>query len=125
VGVPKYMNKILTSFARRLRRDQTEAEKKIWKYLRSKKINSLKFRRQQPIGRYIVDFVCFEIKLIVELDGSQHIENNDRDSERDSWLRSQGFKVLRLWDNEVMNNVDGVLELIFDCCSNHPRMKLP
>jgi very-short-patch-repair endonuclease len=119
------MSEKLIGFARQLRRNQTDAEKKIWRHLRSKQLNSLNFRRQQPVGSYILDFVCFEIKLVVELDGSQHIEFMDKDVERDNWLRTQGFTVLRFWNNEVMGNLAGVLEVIHNFCVNHPPLTPP
>ncbi|OHD71249.1 MAG: DNA (cytosine-5-)-methyltransferase [Spirochaetes bacterium RBG_16_49_21] len=115
----------LVYFARQLRKNQTEAEKKLWKYLKSKQVKGLKFRRQEPIGSYIVDFACFENKLVIELDGSQHIEDKENDIERDDWLKSQGFAVIRFWNNEVMNNIDGVLAVIFYFCSNHPPLTPP
>ena len=119
------MSEKLICFARQLRRNQTDAEKRIWKHLRSKQLNSLKFRRQQPVGPYIIDFVCFDVKLIVELDGSQHIELKEKDVERDNWLRSQGFTVLRFWNNEEMGNITGVLEVIYNFCENHPPLTPP
>ncbi|MFH0934278.1 MAG: DUF559 domain-containing protein [Pseudomonadota bacterium] len=72
----------------------------------------LKFKRQKPIGRYIVDFVCMELKLIIEVDGGQHAEQEKYDGVRDDWLRGEGYTVLRLWNNDVMQNTDGVLEKI-------------
>ena len=119
------MSDSLVYFARQLRKNQTEAEKKLWKYLKSKQVKGLKFRRQEPIGSYIVDFVCFENKLVIELDGSQHIEDKENDIERDDWLKSQGFAVIRFWNNEVMNNIDGVLAVIFYFCSNLPHLTSP
>ncbi|MBN1532370.1 MAG: DUF559 domain-containing protein [Spirochaetes bacterium] len=110
----------MTGLAHHLRRNQTEAEKKLWRLLRSKQLGSLKIRRQQPIGTYIVDFVCFEVKLVVELDGSQHIEEKDKDSIRDDWLRSQGFIVLRFWNNDVMKNVESVIGIILKYCQKNP-----
>jgi very-short-patch-repair endonuclease len=98
--------------ARALRHDPTEAEKLLWSQLRYWQIEGAKFRRQQPIGQYIVDFVCFERKVVIELDGGQHAEQINYDSERDSWLRSQGFFVLRFWNNEVLLNLSGVKETI-------------
>ena len=85
----------------------------------------LKFRRQSCIGRYIVDFVCFEIKLIIELDGSQHMQNKIYDNERDIWLASQGFKILRFWNSDLNTNRDGVLETIRSCCESHPPLTPP
>ena len=111
-------------FARDLRKNQTDAERKLWKHLRSKQIDSLKFRRQQPIGNYIVDFVCFEKKLVIELDGSQHIDNSN-DIGRDNWLKSQGFHVMRFWNNDVLKNIEGVLLSIMNYCSEHPPLAPP
>lgn len=80
--------------------------------MRSKQLRKLKFRRQQPIGRYIVDFVCFEQLIVIEVDGGQHAENN-KDKTRDKWLNDQGFKVLRFWNNDVLENIEGVLESLY------------
>ena len=98
--------------ARKLRRNFTDAEMKLWKQLRNRLIGRQKFRRQQPLGKYIVDFVCFEKRLIVEVDGGQHSERAAYDSERTAWLESQGFRVLRFWNNEVLRDVEIVLDLI-------------
>ncbi len=116
------MKKDIVNFSRQLRRNQTDVEKLLWKHLRSRQLMGLKFRRQQPIGNYIVDFVCFENKLIIELDGSQHIDDKDKDNERDGWLNSQGFTVIRYWNNDVMNNIDGVLEHLVEVCATHPPL---
>jgi very-short-patch-repair endonuclease len=91
--------------AKHLRHDMTEAETKLWQALRGKKFDGYKFRRQVAIGIYIVDFVCFAQKLIVEVDGSQH-ESSTHDEKRDAWLDSQGFRVLRLWNNDVLQSLD-------------------
>jgi len=114
----------LINFARKLRINQTDAEKIIWKHLKAKQINYLKFRRQQPIGPYIVDFICFKVRLIIELDGSQHIDDREIDIERDNWLKSQGFTVLRFWNSEVMKNINGVLNVVNDFCCNHPPLTI-
>ncbi|OGT17891.1 MAG: DNA (cytosine-5-)-methyltransferase [Gallionellales bacterium RIFOXYB12_FULL_54_9] len=98
--------------AKALRHNQTDAEQKLWYRLRAHRFMGRKFKRQKPIGRYVVDFVCLEEKLVIELDGSQHFENIDYDKERDSWLRNHGYTVLRFWDNEMLNEMDGVLERI-------------
>jgi len=95
--------------AKKLRKSLTEAERLLWSYLRNRQLG-VKFRRQEPIGRYIVDFVCFEKKLVVEVDGGQH--GGSYDDERDRWLNMQGFRVLRFWNNEVLKNIEGVLEVI-------------
>jgi very-short-patch-repair endonuclease len=91
--------------AKHLRHDMTEAETKLWQALRGKKFEGYKFRRQVAIGIYIVDFVCFAQRLIVEVDGSQH-EDSTHDEKRDAWLESQGFHVLRLWNNDVLQSLD-------------------
>jgi very-short-patch-repair endonuclease len=100
----------LLSHARDLRRNLTDAETLLWKELR-RRILGAKFRRQVPIGSYIVDFACLPRKLLIEVDGGQHLESAT-DTERDRWLRSQGFRVLRFWNNEVFQNLQGVLETI-------------
>ncbi|RVT40770.1 endonuclease domain-containing protein [Sphingobium algorifonticola] len=94
-----------------MRSNPTEAERKLWMLLRGKRLGGFKFKRQQPITPYIIDFVCFEYRLIVEVDGSQHADNA-YDTKRDDWLKSQGFKILRLWNNDIMNDEEGVLAAI-------------
>lgn len=98
--------------AKTLRTNQTDAEQRIWYHLRANRFMDLKFKRQKPLGRYIVDFVCMEQQLIIELDGGQHAEQTEYDQHRDTWLRSQGYTVLRFWNNEVMQQLEGVLEQI-------------
>jgi very-short-patch-repair endonuclease len=98
--------------ARELRKNMTDAERTLWRHLRLRQFAGYKFRRQQPIGKYIVDFVCFERKLIIELNGSQHAEEVAYDLERSAWLEEQGFRILRFWDNQVFNETDGVKEII-------------
>ena len=102
------MNKL--DFARQLRVSQTDAENRLWLHLRARRLGGLKFRRQQPVGAYVVDFFCAERKLIVELDGGQHQDQADYDETRDAWLKSEGYAVLRYWNNEIMENLEGVLE---------------
>lgn len=101
-----------TDRAKELRKNMTDAEKTLWYFLRAKRFENLKFRRQQPIGDYIVDFVCFQQDLIVEVDGSQHLDNEDYDQERTNWLESEGFQVIRFWNNDVLNKTEQVLEKI-------------
>jgi very-short-patch-repair endonuclease len=109
-------------FARLLRRNMTDVERKLWKCLRSRQFEHLKFRRQYPIGNYIVDFICVEKNLIVELDGGQHCENK-KDAMRDAWLKSQGYRLLRFWNNEVLENLEGVLQTILQAATNpHPNL---
>jgi very-short-patch-repair endonuclease len=100
-----------TNVSRRLRRNATFAEQRLCYRLRSRSLYGMKFVRQQPVGPYIADFVCREHRLIVEVDGGQHAEN-ERDVIRDEWLRDHGYRVLRLWNNDVLQNTDGVLETI-------------
>ncbi len=99
--------------AKHLRLNMTDAETKLWQQLRAKRFENYKFRRQVPIGRYIVDFVCYAKRLIVEVDGSQH-EGSEHDVARDKWLEGEGFRVLRLWNNGVLQNMDGALLTILD-----------
>ena len=100
------------TLAKNLRRRSTDAERLLWRHLRGKQLSGYKFRRQEPLANYIVDFVCFSKKLIIEVDGGQHAIEADKDLERDNWLREQDFKVLRFWNNEVLANIKGVIETI-------------
>jgi very-short-patch-repair endonuclease len=111
LGHTRGANVFRTSRARRLRRDPTDAERKLWNRIRSRSINGCKFVRQEPIGPYFVDFVCRERRLVIEVDGGQHNEN-ERDAVRDRWLADHRYRVLRFWNNEVLSNMDGVLEMI-------------
>ena len=99
------------SHAKEMRRAPTDAERQLWSRLRAKRLNGWKFRRQQPIGPYIADFACLDARLIVEVDGSQHADSA-RDAARDDWLGAQGFRIMRFWNNEVLENEDGVLVTI-------------
>lgn len=99
--------------AKRMRREPTETEAKLWSMLRGQRLAGMKFKRQEQVGDYIVDFVCFGSRLIVEADGSQHAENA-ADTARDSWLQAQGFRVLRFWNNDILGNPDGVARVILD-----------
>ena len=111
--------------ARRLRRNPTDVERLLWQRLRLWQVDDYKFRRQQPLGKYIVDFVCLQKRLVVELDGGQHADETDYDAERDTWLRHQGFRVLRFWNNDVLKNIDGVMELIVKSLQDTPTSILP
>jgi len=99
--------------ARHLRNLQTDAEQLLWQRLRNSQLVDSKFRRQHVIGRYIVDFVCLEKKLVIEIDGSQHIEQQLYDSQRTRYLVSKGFEVIRFWNNEVLQELDNVLDVIY------------
>ena len=100
-----------TTYARRLRQNETEEEYHLWSDLRARRLNDLKFARQIPLGPYIVDFLCREKKLVVEIDGFQHAENSD-DERRTLWLNSQGYSVLRFWNPEISERREAVLETI-------------
>ena len=102
----------MLSKAKTLRTNQTTAEQRLWYHLRAHRFMGYKFKRQKPIGRYIVDFICMEHRLIIEIDGGQHAERVTYDQRRDAWLRNQGYTVLRFWNNDVMQELEGVLEKI-------------
>ncbi len=95
--------------------------------MKGRQVEGLKFRRQEPIGNFIVDFVAYEKRLVIEIDGGQHAGENEKakDSQCDEWLVSQGFRVLRFWNNEVMENLEGVLESIRANCLSHPPLTPP
>ena len=101
-------------FARKLRREQTDTERKLWSALRGRQFDGFKFRRQQPIGPYVVDFVCFEAKLVIELDGGQHGSDNGLayDANRTQFLHRDGFAVIRFPNHEINNSFNSVLEAI-------------
>jgi len=100
--------------AKNLRKTQTLHEEKLWRYLRAKRFSGFKFKRQEPIARYIVDFVCYEAKLIIELDGSHHFESKSHDENRDCWLEEQGFQILRFWNHELIKQTTNVLDEIWN-----------
>ena len=95
--------------AKELRRNQTEAEAKLWSYLRNHQLNNVGFRRQHAIGNCIVDFCAPRRKLIIELDGGQHLEQEEYDAQRTEFLESRGYKVLRFWNNDVLKNIEDVI----------------
>lgn len=97
--------------ARELRKEPTPAEAKLWAYLRKDQLG-VNFRRQHAIGKYVPDFCCIKKKLIIELDGSQHLEQDKYDTERTKYFESQGYKVIRFWNNAVMNDINGVIRAI-------------
>jgi len=107
---------LLKERSRYLRKNMTVAEKKLWAHLRSKKFGHLRFRRQTILGNYIVDFISFDPKIIIEVDGSQHIDQAAYDQARTEYLSSLGYKVLRFWNNDVLNNIEMVLNSIWNTC---------
>ena len=106
------MTRKLIRYARDLRMNQSDAEARIWRHLRNRQLYGAKFRRQIAIDPYIVDFICTDHMLIVELDGGQHAEQVERDEKRTRFLEDRGFRVLRFWNNDVLANTEGVLEVI-------------
>jgi len=118
------MTERLVTYAKNLRSSSTDAERVLWCHIRAKRLDGFKFRRQHPMGKYIVDFICLESKIVIELDGGQHadpgIETYDR--ERDNWLERAGYRVLRFWDNDVLLNTKGMLEVIREQCLEHPPL---
>ena len=107
-------------FARRLRRDMTDAEQKLWSRLRNRQLRSMKFRRQLVIENFIADFVCVEARLVVELDGSQHAEATEADRLRSDAIETAGYLILRFWNHDVLTNIDGVLEEINQTLAARP-----
>jgi very-short-patch-repair endonuclease len=105
---------LLRDRARALRTAQTEPEGRLWQRLRNRQVEGAKFRRQHPVGPYIVDFICVDAQLVVELDGSQHGEESGRqvDQRRTEYLESVGYRVLRVWNQEAFDNLDGVIQQI-------------
>ena len=101
-------------FARELRQKHTDAERALWMKLRNRQVEGVKFRRQQPVGPYIVDFASLQRRLIIEIDGGQHNEERtrQRDEERTMGLKERGYRIVRFWNNEVLTNLEGVLERI-------------
>ncbi|MBI2607912.1 MAG: endonuclease domain-containing protein [Candidatus Doudnabacteria bacterium] len=101
---------------RELRKNQTDCEALLWSVLRNKQCNGHKFLRQYSVGKYILDFFCPKLRLAIELDGSQHQQQKDYDQERTNFLKAHNIKVLRFWDNEVLENLEGVYERILKHC---------
>jgi len=121
---PKQVNLV-----RALRRRQSDAEEKLWLNLRNRQMGGLKFRRQQSLGDYIVDFISFDVMLIIEVDGGQHNEltTTEKDKQRTKWLEGKGYQVIRFWNNDVLENVDGVLTKIKEILEmrSHPHLTSP
>lgn len=107
-----YHSKIQKQNAKDLRNNPTAPEVILWSYLCKSKLNGLKFRRQQPIGKYIVDFLCCSKKIVIELDGGQHSEKEEYDKIRDKFLQNEGYHVIRIWNNDIYDNIEGVMEYL-------------
>ena len=106
--------------AKNLRNKATPQEQKLWDILRKRKFAGLKFTRQYPIGKYIVDFACRRKKLVIEIDGSQHNEENNilYDNERTNFIESEGYKIIRFWNNEINDNIEGVYQKLLEFCKS-------
>jgi very-short-patch-repair endonuclease len=117
----KEINMNIKENAKKLRINLTEPERILWSFLKNKGINNVKFRRQVPIGKYIVDFLCYEKDLIIEIDGSQHAEaQKEYDLKRDKYLSNRGYKVTRFWNNDITENLEGVVNRIIELVSPAP-----
>jgi very-short-patch-repair endonuclease len=118
------MKRLNVDRARGLRQTMTDAEQRLWRHLRNRQLSGWKFRRQHEIGNYIVDFVCTEIMLIVELDGGQHADQIAYDGRRTQQLQALGYRVLRFWNNDVLMNIESVLGVILEALASpapHPN----
>ncbi len=121
---PRGYSDLILKRAKRLRYEKTDAEKKLWSALRNRQIANAKFREQQPIGPYIVDFVCHEHRLIVEADGSQHLDSK-HDAVLDAYLKSKGYRTLRFWNTDILLKRDSVLVAIYEALTTpHPSAAL-
>jgi very-short-patch-repair endonuclease len=101
-----------SSIARTLRQNPTDAERRLWSRLRRRQLDGCRFRRQVPLGPYVVDFACLAARLVIEIDGGQHTWQAENDAARTSWLEAKGFRVLRFWNNDVHGNLEGVLDAV-------------
>lgn len=115
------------AFARKLRKEQTDAERLLWGWLRNQRLEGVRFRRQHPIGEFVADFVALDRRLIIELDGGHHNEDTraEADGWRQEWLENEGYRVIRFWDNEVITNMEGVFKRIQESlneCHPHPDL---
>ncbi len=104
---------VSNELVRHLRRNMTDAERQLWRHLRLKQMGGWKFRRQHPVGNYVLDFVCIETGLAVEVDGGQHAKNHEADAARSDWLKQQGITVLRFWNHEVLQDIETVKSVIW------------
>ena len=111
--------------SRRLRLTQTDAERKLWLLLRDRRLGGAKFRRQHPVGKFIVDFCCPDQRLAIELDGGQHAAQTEADERRSRFLRARGYSVLRFWDDEVLRNPEAVLLEILQALTSEKKSPSP
>lgn len=124
-AAPLARKRITLQRAKKLRSDQTDAEAKLWYHLRAHRFLGIKFKRQKPVGPYIVDFICDEHRLVIELDGGQHIERQSYDERRSQFLNSQGLRILRFWNDDVLRDTDAVLEAIRLALGEQPSPTAP
>lgn len=108
-----------------LRKNLTDAERWLWQRLRNRELSGWKFRRQHSIGPYIVDFVCIEKRLVIELDGGQHVENLESDAKRSEYLKEKGYRILRFWNNDVLREGEAVLNVILSCLEKDAPSPVP
>ena len=113
-GLSMITKKIMQERAKKLRKHNTDVESLLWYFLRNRNLNGYKFKRQVIITPYIVDFICQHKNLIIEIDGSQHFDNKDYDDARTEFLKSKGYRVIRFWNNEILENIENVLTKILD-----------
>jgi adenine-specific DNA-methyltransferase len=111
--------------AKTLRKNLTDAERWLWQRLRNRELSGWKFRRQHSIGPYIVDFVCIEKRLVIELDGGQHAENLESDAKRSEYLKQRGYRILRFWNNDVLREGEAVLSVILSCLEKDAPSPVP
>ena len=107
--------------ARQLRKTATMAEVRLWSHLRRKQLDGFRFRRQHPLGSFIVDFFCPEARLVIEVDGGQHTEDNAHDFARTEWLEARGYRVVRFWNSDVLSKTEDVLVAVLDALRARPR----
>ena len=111
--------------ARALRQRLTDAERLLWRHLRNRELGGWKFRRQYPVGPYIVGFICVEKNLVIEVDGGQHQENEELDAQRSAYLNKMGYRVFRFWNNQVLQETEAVLEAIFAILATDNKQNSP
>ncbi|QTR48786.1 endonuclease domain-containing protein [Candidatus Thiothrix anitrata] len=121
----KRNNKIHRDLARNLRKNMTTPEQQLWDTLRKRQLDGYRFRRQTPLGRYIADFVCLEARLVIELDGNHHHEQQGYDRERDHWMQQQNFQVLRFWNHEILNHPQVAIQQIRQALHEQSQHLLP
>ena len=109
---------MVRELAKALRKRMTDAERRLWRYLRNRELGGWKFRRQYPVGPYIIDFICVEKNLVIEVDGGKHAENEELDIQRSEYLNKMGYRVFRFWNNQVLQETEAVLEMILAILMN-------